>query len=47
MRDALDNTGDPFRDRDFTGPFSKKILSEAFSEWPTIHPEQRSGHFRD
>ena len=25
-------------DRDFTGPISKKILLEAFSEWPTIRP---------
>jgi hypothetical protein len=32
-----------YRDRDFTGPISKKILSAGFSEWATIHPEQRSG----
>jgi hypothetical protein len=25
-------------DGNFTGPISKKILSEAFSEWATIHP---------
>jgi hypothetical protein len=31
----FDLLGEMCWEREFTGPISKKILSEAFSEWPT------------